>query len=132
MKLKHVTVLPFVADKPTAPLDLKVVDRHKDFVSITWKAPRSDGGALITGYVVERCEGSRTSWTKVGQTSSETLRYKATRLTEGTEYIFRVAAENAIGVGEFATTDRPVKADVPFGQSTPFYENALIDDENAF
>ena len=83
---------------------------------MTWKAPKSDGGALITGYVVERREGSRTTWTKIGQTSSETLKYKATRLTEGTEYAFRVAAENAIGVGEFATIDKPVKADVPFGQ----------------
>jgi len=106
-----------VVDKPTAPLDLRVVDRHKDFVSMTWKAPKSDGGALITGYVIERREGTRTTWTRVGETSSETWKYKATRLTEGTEYTFRVAAENAVGVGEFATTDKAVKADVPFGQS---------------
>jgi len=53
---------------------------------------------------------------KVGETSSETRKYKATRLTEGTEYAFRVAAENTIGVGAFATIDKPVKADVPFGQ----------------
>lgn len=97
-------------------MDLKVVDRHKDYVSMTWKPPKTDGGALITGYVIERREGSRTTWTKIGETSSETLKYKATRLTEGTEYAFRVAAENAIGVGEFATIDKPVKADVPFGQ----------------
>ena len=83
---------------------------------MTWKAPRSDGGALITGYVVERREGLRPAWKRVGETSSETLRYKATRLTEGSEYVFRVAAENAIGVGDFAATDKPVKADVPFGQ----------------
>jgi len=84
---------------------------------MTWKAPKSDGGSLITGYVIERREGSRTTWTKVGETSSETRKYKATRLTEGTEYAFRVAAENSIGVGEFATIDKPVTADVPFGQS---------------
>ena len=83
---------------------------------MTWKPPKTDGGALITGYVIERREGSRSTWTKIGETSSETLKYKATRLTEGTEYAFRVAAENSIGVGEFATIDKPVKADVPFGQ----------------
>jgi len=110
-------VASLLSDKPSAPLDLRVVDRHKDFVSMTWKAPRSDGGALITGYVVERREGLRPAWKRVGETSSETLRYKATRLTEGSEYVFRVAAENAIGVGDFAATDKPVKADVPFGQS---------------
>ena len=108
-------------DKPTAPIDLRVVDRHKDYVSMAWKAPTSDGGALITGYVIERREGSRTKWTKVGETSSETLKYKATRLTEGSEYAFRVAAENSIGVGEFATIDKPVKADVSFGQSKSTY-----------
>ena len=84
---------------------------------MTWRAPKSDGGSLITGYVIERREGSRTTWTKVGETSSETRKYKATRLTEGTEYAFRVAAENSIGVGEFATIDKPVKADVSFGES---------------
>jgi len=111
------------ADKPSAPVDLKVVDRHKDYVSMTWKPPKTDGGALITGYVIERREGSRTTWTKIGETSSETLKYKATRLTEGTEYAFRVAAENSIGVGEFATIDKPVKADVPFGQ---FYIHIFV------
>jgi len=58
-------ILFVCADKPTAPLDLRVVDRSKDYVSMTWNAPKSDGGALITGYVVERREGSRTTWTKV-------------------------------------------------------------------
>ena len=79
-----------LSDKPSAPLDLRVVDRHKDFVSTTWKVPRSDGGALITGYVVERREGLRPAWTLVGETSSETLvsvkdrvtQYKQTTLDE--------------------------------------------------
>ena len=114
-----------IADKPTAPVDLKVVERHKDFISLAWKAPKSDGGALITGYIVERREGARTTWSKVGETSCETLKYRATRLTEGSEYTFRVAAENMIGVGEFATIDKPVKADVPFGQSTRRIESVL-------
>ena len=103
-----------------------MVDRHKDFVSMTWRAPKSDGGSMITGYVIECREGSRTTWTRVGTTSSETLRYKATRLTEGSEYTFRVAAENSIGVGEFATTDKAVKADVPFGQSAYTFVFTLI------
>ncbi len=75
----------------------------------------SDGGAPILGYVIEKKEGSRTTWSKVGETSSQSLKFRATRLTEGTDYQFRVAAENSIGVGEFVTLDQSVKAKVPFG-----------------
>lgn len=82
---------------------------------LTWKAPESDGGAPITGYVVEKREGNRTMWTKAGETSSEMKKFKATRLSEGTVYYFRVAAENSIGVGAFAALDDGAKATLPFG-----------------
>src|SRR5688572_10187702 len=83
---------------------------------MTWKAPESDGGAPLTGYVIEKREGSRTTWTRAGETSSEKLRYKASKLAEGSVYFFRVAAENSIGVGPFVTLDDGTKATVPFSK----------------
>lgn len=103
-------------DKPSAPVDLKIADRHKDYMVMAWKAPESDGGAPLTGYVIEKREGSRKTWTRAGETSSENLRYKATKLTEGSEYFFRVAAENSIGIGPFVTLEDGTKATVPFSK----------------
>ena len=51
-----------------------------------------------------------------GSIGSETLKYKASRLFEGTEYFFRVAAENSVGIGEFATIEDGIVAKLPFGE----------------
>ena len=54
---------------------------------------------------------SKKAWTKVDQTKS--LELTASKLTEGTEYVFRVAAQNAVGVGDFVELQKGV---VPKGQ----------------
>jgi len=108
------------ADKPTAPRELRAADRNKDSITLAWKSPESDGGSPVLSYVVERREGTRATWSKIGDASSESLRYRATRLTEGTEYQFRVAAENTIGLGPFVTLDEAVKASLPFGNDRQF------------
>jgi len=104
-----------ILDTPPAPQNVDVVEKGKDFIILSWKPPQSDGGSPIIGYVLEKREATRSSWSKVGSTSSETLKHKAMNLTEGTDYVFRVAAENSIGVGEFATLGEAAKAALPFG-----------------
>lgn len=49
-------------DKPTAPNNLHVTEQNKTYISLAWEKPDSDGGAPITGYVIERREASRTTW----------------------------------------------------------------------
>jgi hypothetical protein len=110
-------------DKPAAPRELRAVDRSKDSISLTWRSPETDGGAPILSYIIERREGTRATWTKIGETSSETHKFKATRLTEGTDYQFRVAAENTIGLGPYVTLDQSVKASLPFGERFEFCED---------
>ncbi len=41
---------------------------------------------------------------------------QVTKLFEGSEYDFRVAAENKIGVSDFVQTSEPVRAKMPFGE----------------
>ena len=102
-------------DKPSAPQNLRVTEVSKDFVTLTWDTPESDGNAPITGYVIEKLDTTKTSWASAG--STDNLTFKAKRLFEGSNYLFRVAAENKIGTGEFAVLTEAVTAKLPFGET---------------
>jgi len=45
-----------------------------------------------------------------------TLQYKATRLFEGSDYMFRVFAENPAGLSQPSELDKPITARMPYGQ----------------
>lgn len=51
--------------RPSAPKELKFGDITKDSVHLTWEPPDDDGGSPLTGYLVEKREVSRKTWTKV-------------------------------------------------------------------
>lgn len=51
--------------RPSAPKELKFDDITKDSVHLTWEPPDDDGGSPLTGYLVEKREVSRKTWTKV-------------------------------------------------------------------
>ena len=75
-------------------------------VSLSWTAPASNGGSVITGYVVEYTpSGGSASTVSTGSTSAS---YTVTGLTNGTAYTFRVAAVNAIGTGAYSTASGSV------------------------
>jgi len=113
-------------DKPSEPVALNVSDSGKDFVVLTWKQPSDDGGSPITGYVVEKKDALRSGWSKAGGTSSETLKYRVSKLAEGADYMFRVAAENSISTGDYVTLGDAVKATLPFGTGLRLYSLFLV------
>lgn len=106
----------YYLDKPSPPLNLKVKEVSKESVDLIWESPESDGGAPITGYIVDRRDVSKTSFISAGKSDSNTCYLKVSKLVEGNEYIFRVAAENEIGQSEWTTMDKPVKAKSGFGK----------------
>ena len=105
----------FFLDKPSAPKNLRITDQHKSYIGIAWDEPMSDGGAPVSGYIVEKRDASRNIWTGVAELDAYTHKFKATNLIEGNDYLFRVAAKNVIGVGNFAETDDAIRAKLPFG-----------------
>uniref|UniRef100_A0A3Q2ZJU4 Titin n=1 Tax=Kryptolebias marmoratus TaxID=37003 RepID=A0A3Q2ZJU4_KRYMA len=64
-------------------------------VSLSWDKPKYDGGAKITGYIVERKELPDSCWLKCNFTNLLDTFLEVTGLTEGEEYDFRVIAKNA-------------------------------------
>jgi len=101
----------FSAGKPDPPQNLSITTCTESTVGLKWEPPELDGGSPITGYVVEMRPTSKKAWTKVEDTKS--LELTASKLTQGTEYVFRVAAQNAVGVGDFVELQKGV---IPKGQ----------------
>ncbi|TDH09373.1 hypothetical protein EPR50_G00085990 [Perca flavescens] len=95
---------------PSGPLKVKVVSAEK--CNLHWNPPLNDGGASVSHYIIEKRETSRVTWTGVDP-QVEAVSYKVTKLVPGKEYIFRIAAVNKFGVGEFLESD-PFIAQNPF------------------
>ena len=84
-----------------------------------WEVPDNDCGEPITDYLVERRDVTKTAFVQQGKTDAKTLNLKATKLIEGTQYMFRVFAINSIGQSEPAELKEPVTAKVPFDPPGP-------------
>ncbi len=84
-------------------------------IDLTWTAP-SDNGDAITGYTLQRKEGSGGVYADVSMAISATsTSYSDTGLTPGTTYTYRIRAVNSIGDAGWsneptATTDNAAPA----------------------
>lgn len=91
----HLTVLD-VPGPPTGPID--ILEVTPDHMVISWRPPKDDGGSPVINYIIEKRESKKDSWGIVSSGINQT-RIKIPRLQKGCEYIFRVCAENKIGIG---------------------------------
>lgn len=73
--------------------------------TIQWEIPEHDGGSPIIGYVVEKKLEYMPKWEKAVTLESFSLEYTLENLKEKSEYLFRVYAENSIGLSIPATTE---------------------------
>ena len=110
-------IFPFhISDKPSPPQNLKVTNVYKDRITIAWETPKDDGGSEITGYVIEKRDARRTMWSDAGTCGADTLKSVVSKLSEGNDYFFRVAAQNKIGTSDFTELPEAVTAKLPFGK----------------
>ena len=100
---------------PTAPLNLAVVAGNV-VLDFSWTAPTDDGEDLagtdsILDYVVEYSSDAGVTWT-AHTPNPTTTSTTVSGLTGGVGYLLRVAARNARGQGDYATT---TVAEIPQG-----------------
>uniref|UniRef100_A0A8C6X0I9 Titin n=1 Tax=Naja naja TaxID=35670 RepID=A0A8C6X0I9_NAJNA len=106
-----------VLDRPGPPTSLRIDNVSADNISISWEPPEYDGGCQINNYIVEKRETTTTTWSIVSAAVARTS-IKIVRLTTGSEYQFRVSAENRYGKSTYAET-APVVAEYPFSLPGP-------------
>ena len=87
-------------------------------VALTWTAPASDGGSPVTDYKIEYAVSPPgTSWTPFSDTVSTSTGATVTGLTNGTSYVFRVAAVNSVGDSAWSTAS---SAATPVAPTAPW------------
>ena len=78
-------------------------------VALTWTAPTQNGGSAITDYVIQYSSDAGSTWTTFSRApSTATSAVQVTGLTNGTAYVFRVAAVTAVGAGGYSAASASV------------------------
>lgn len=101
--------------KPSAPNGLQVIETKKDYISLSWRIPNTDGGSPITGYTIETKQTGSTRWTSENKGAVTDTAYKLTGLREGRFYDIRVCAVNEAGAGPYAE----IRGDDATSRTTP-------------
>uniref|UniRef100_A0AAR2JV61 Titin n=1 Tax=Pygocentrus nattereri TaxID=42514 RepID=A0AAR2JV61_PYGNA len=86
-----------ILDKPGPPVGpVKIEEVSANYVVISWEPPIYTGGCQINNYIVEKRDTTTTAWQIVSATIARTT-IKISKLKTGSEYQFRVSAENRYG-----------------------------------
>uniref|UniRef100_A0A8C3S503 Titin n=1 Tax=Chelydra serpentina TaxID=8475 RepID=A0A8C3S503_CHESE len=111
------SITVIVLDRPGPPCDVHIDSVSADNVTLSWKTPVYDGGCHISNYIVEKRETTTTTWEVVSAAVARTS-IKVARLTTGSEYQFRVCAENRYGRSTYVESPSVV-AEYPFKPPGP-------------
>lgn len=84
---------------PGAPSTPWISNVTRESITVNWKEPSSDGGSHIFGYHLYMKDKNSILWKKANQTVIRSTHFKVTNISAGLIYEFKVAAENAAGLG---------------------------------
>lgn len=120
----HCSLLPLlhtcfacITEKPSAPKDIKVTSTNKGSISVAWQPPEDDGGSPITGYILETCRSTSSTWMEAGKVDGFRTSHEITGLVDNAQYYVRVFAENQAGISKkYSDLDEPVFARKPIGR----------------
>lgn len=71
----------------------------RETVTVAWKEPKSDGGSHVFGYHLQMKDKNSLLWQTVNTMVIRATHFKVTNVSAGLIYEFKVAAENAAGLG---------------------------------
>ena len=106
-KIFTTTVAPGPPGQPTAS------DINATSMIIHWTPPKSNGGAPITSYIIEKKDQSPSSeWEQVttNEVPGDNHQVEVTGLKTGSTYEFQVKANNEAGVGESSPVSKKYTA----------------------
>uniref|UniRef100_A0A8C4JWL6 Myosin-binding protein C, slow-type n=1 Tax=Dromaius novaehollandiae TaxID=8790 RepID=A0A8C4JWL6_DRONO len=91
-----------IVDRPGPPEVVMIEDVWGENVNLSWKPPKDDGNAAITGYTIQKADKKSMEWFTVIEHYHRTSA-TINELVIGNEYYFRIFAENMCGLSEDAT-----------------------------
>jgi hypothetical protein len=106
--------------RPSKPLNIRTVLEHNNNgqangqVSLEWDAPLNNGGSDIVDYVLQFSANQGNEWTTlpnvltVDRPLQTQLSATIGNLSLNTQYIFRVAAQNGVGISEYSDPTSPI------------------------
>ena len=87
-------------------------------ISLSWEAPKNNGGAFIQAYIIDRSDDGGATWVRVNQTPTTPAVF-ISGLPPNVDQVFRVAATTANGVGAWSAPTIPKAAEgLPDAPST--------------
>ena len=86
-------------------------------MTLAWQPPHTDGGATITGYIIEKKDVSDFgSWTRLDRVMAHIFSFTVTNLQAAHMYYYRVIAENSIGRSVPLETRTAIEAKSPYSK----------------
>lgn len=64
------------AERPSPPLNLNYSDQISSAVTLTWETPASNGGSMITGYIIQKCDDGTNKWLRCNARLCPDLSYR--------------------------------------------------------
>lgn len=101
-------------DVPGKPGTPELEDWDVDRVDLKWEKPKNNGGAPISGYIIEKKEKFAPTWEEILTTETPDTKARVPGLKEGNVYQFRVRAVNKAGPGEPSDATQPHTAKARF------------------
>jgi predicted phage tail protein len=84
-------------DEPGKPGTPEITDYDNVSVDLKWAAPKSDGGAPIEKYIIQKKDKYKPEWENATEVPGDQTTGKVQELKERGEYLFRVIAVNKAG-----------------------------------